>query len=549
MKQLHLPDNLDEVLGRHGHQQGLSNGWLITVWVAFILSTGNHCKSHVQEWAWKHHQTLEMLIGQTIRWQDFNDDRLGIALKYLSQPKAWAILEATLWQSTLVVHKMEVASVRLDSTAASGYHTPREDGLMQLGHSKDHRPDLAQLKLMAAVAEPNGQLIACDVVAGQQADDPLYLPLIARVRQIVGHSGLLYTGDCKMAALSSRADIAEHQDYYLTVLPQIGDTVVQLPQWVEQAFSKDQPLEFVCHKGRLLGCGYEFTRILTVANHSWSERVLLFRSLSLAQVKMNHLTQRLSQAESALFKLTPERGRGKRQFQEETLLQEAVDQLLTHYEVKGLLTVTWERQEQQVTHFVGRGRGGANRPTCTETKVRYAIKSVSKDEVALKHWRDNLGWRVYVTNMPSDQMSLTESVLHYRTGVCIERDFHLIKDSPIGLSKLYVRTDEQIQGLTHLLTLALRVLTLIENQVRDGLTKTDAVLVGLYEGQPTRTTARPTGIRLLRAFARAELAVVHYTINGQAYHYLTPLSGLLLSILELLDLPPSTYTQLGHNSS
>ena len=44
---------------------------------------------------------------------------------------------------------------------------------MQRGHSKDHRGDLPQLKIMAAVAQPCGPLIASDVVPGQSADDPL----------------------------------------------------------------------------------------------------------------------------------------------------------------------------------------------------------------------------------------------------------------------------------------------------------------------------------------------------------------------------------------
>ena len=49
-----------------------------------------------------------------------------------------------------------------------------DDGVMQRGQSKDHRPDLPQLQLMAAAAEPSGHLIACDVQAGQCAEDPLY---------------------------------------------------------------------------------------------------------------------------------------------------------------------------------------------------------------------------------------------------------------------------------------------------------------------------------------------------------------------------------------
>ena len=62
---------------------------------------------------------------------------------------------------------------------------------------------MPQLKLMAAAAEPSGYLLACQVHPGDAADDPLYQPLIERVRRIVGHHGVLYVGDSKMAALDT----------------------------------------------------------------------------------------------------------------------------------------------------------------------------------------------------------------------------------------------------------------------------------------------------------------------------------------------------------
>ena len=95
---------------------------------------------------------------------------------------------------------------------------------MQLGHSKDHRPDLAQIKLMAAAVQPSGLLLATDIHPGNAADDPLYVPMIQRVRGQLGRRGLLYAGDCKMAALETRADIASHDDYYLMPLPLTGQT-------------------------------------------------------------------------------------------------------------------------------------------------------------------------------------------------------------------------------------------------------------------------------------------------------------------------------------
>ena len=120
----------------------------------------------------------------------------------------WSALEADLWQATCEVYEISYQCVRLDSTTSFGYHTITPDGLMQRGHSKDHRPDLPQLKLMAAAAQPTSHLLACDIVPGQSADDPLYLPLIRRVREQLRQHGLLYTGDCKMSALATRAELA-----------------------------------------------------------------------------------------------------------------------------------------------------------------------------------------------------------------------------------------------------------------------------------------------------------------------------------------------------
>jgi transposase len=162
----------------------------------------------------------------------------------------------------VAVYDLALEGVRLDSTTTYGYHAPDEDGVMQHGHSKDHRPDLPQLKLMAAAAEPSGQMIACDVHPGNAADDPLYVPLIERVRQIVGRSGLLYVGDGKMAALSTRAQIVAHQDYYLTALPLTGETAKQADSWIAAIVDGEQSGELIWDGDELLGAGYEFQRSL-----------------------------------------------------------------------------------------------------------------------------------------------------------------------------------------------------------------------------------------------------------------------------------------------
>jgi transposase len=169
-------------------------------------------------------RTLHHVLGQPIRTVEFSDDRLGALLRRLSDDAAWEAIEQDLWAASVTVYDLPLTGVRLDATASAGCHQPQPDGLMQHGHSKDHRPDLPQLKLMAAVAEPTGQSLASDVVSGQSADDPLYTPLIRRVRTLLERHGLLYSGDGKMAALATRADIAANGDYYLTAPPRTGET-------------------------------------------------------------------------------------------------------------------------------------------------------------------------------------------------------------------------------------------------------------------------------------------------------------------------------------
>jgi len=554
MQRLGFPETLDRHLGNHGHHRGISNGWLATIWLSYILSQSDHRKNSVQEWADDLCHTLETLTGQTLRpGIELNDDRLGIVLHRLSKEDARNGIDADLWSSSVAVYDLALESVRLDSTTTYGYHTPDEDGVMQHGHSKDHRPDLPQLKLMAAAAEPSGQMIACDVHPGNAADDPLYVPLIKRVRQIVGRSGLLYVGDSKMAALSTRAQIVVHQDYYLTALPLTGETAKQADSWIAAIVDGEQNAELIWAGDEVLGAGYEFQRSLQVEDAAdairWDERVLVVRSTSLARQQAQGLEERLLRAEKELLGLTPATGRGKRQINDEEALRTAIDQILQRHQVAGLLEIAWQREENNVTRFVGPGRSGPNRPMHNEVRVRYQITAVQRLDAAIQARKHRQGWRFYVTNLPTTGMNLAQAAIHYRGGWSLERNFHLVKDLPLGLSPLFVRRDDQIVGLTYLLTIALRLLTLIETQVRRSLRQTNEVLTSLYEGNPNRATQQPTGKRLLKAFARAKIILTHVEIGEQRLRHLTPLSPLLERILHGLGLSTTLYSRLAANSS
>src|SRR5258707_9915409 len=223
-----IADLLDEYFKPHGNWEGTSLGWTTAVWLTHIVSEGDHRMNQVQGWVAQRVQTLQGCTGQEVREQSWSDDRLALVLDALAQPEVWQRFEVALNQRLIRVYQLQPQRVRLDSTTASGYWSVTEDGLFQLGYSKDHRPDLPQLKVMLSALDPLGLPLVTQGVASKAASDPLYIPGIRQVSQSFPDHVVLYVGDCKMAALETRACVQAQQDYYLCPLSnkQLPDAVL-----------------------------------------------------------------------------------------------------------------------------------------------------------------------------------------------------------------------------------------------------------------------------------------------------------------------------------
>jgi transposase len=541
-----LAEIIDGVIEPHGNRQGLSIGWTVVGWLSFILSQADHRLSFVEAWAVARLSSLQSLLPGLVMASDFSDDRLGDVLRYLSDDVAWGQIEQQLGGHLVRAYQLPCEQVRLDSTSAAVYHDPAQGSLFAYGVSKDHRPDLAQLKVMLAALDPLGLPLATLIVAGNRADDGLYLPVWQQARTVLGQAGLLYIGDSKMEALATRASLAQAGDYYLTPLSLKGQQAEVLGSLLEPVWSKEQALTEVHDPAtdddqpRLVAQGYETRRTQTaVVNEQlveWSERVLVVYSPSLANQADQGLTERLDHAEAKLRALTPAPGRGKRVWAELAPLQAEVETILKTHRVKELIQVTYQRVE--TSH---QRRKYKDRPARTEVKVRYELK-VTRQEAAVTEAQRQLGWRLYVTNAPATQMSLVQAVLAYRGSPHIERDFSRLKGRPLGLRPLYLKRQDHTKGLVRLLSLALVGLTLVEFVVRRNLVAQSEPLVGLYPGNPTRAAIRPTTERLLHAFQNVTLTLVQ--LPDQTIKHITPLSALQIRILALLDLPTSTYTNL-----
>jgi len=544
MQRMGLPTLLDDHFPIHGNWQGLSLGWVSTIWLSAILSRGDHRLVHVEPWVAQRLWTLGATTGQAVKRVDFTDDRLEIVLRHLSDDRRWAAFESALNQHTVRVYDLSTARVHVDSTSASAYATVTEGGLFQFGHSKDYRPDLPHVKVMQAVLDPLGMPLATDVVSGERADDPLYVPCLARVQASLGRRGLLYVGDCKMASRETRALIAASGDFYLCPLPQVQLAEGELAAALEAVWRGERTLIPVFRerpdgKSELIAEGYEYSvpmsREVDGEVQSWTERRLMVRSVQHAQAAEAALRARVAKAMAQIEALN-QQGRGKKRVEEVSAFRQAVVAIVQRYGVENLVGF---RLTQHATPRPVRAYRG--RPARIEEE-RHATVEVCVDTVALEAAVRRLGWHVYGTNQPVASLSLAQAVLAYRSEYLVERSLGRLKGRPLSLTPMYVQRDDHATGLIRLLSIALRVLTLLEFVGRRQLAAAGAKLAGLYAGNPRRETARPTAERLLEAFRDITLTISEGP--QQTNRHLTTLSPLQQRILEILGFSSALYTRL-----
>jgi transposase len=543
LQRLELPATLDRHFGTPLHWKGpLTPAEVLAVWLLFLVSQGDHCLNHVPTWVEHHHGTLSALLGKVVLPIHFHDDRLADCLTRLGVGDSFAHLERDLNRQTVRVYQLPTDTVRIDATTANSYaDVLSEQGLLQFGHSKDDS-DRPQLKIAAAVLDPLGMPLVTTVVPGNTADDPLYVPAILAVRQSLGTGGRTYIGDCKMGALATRAFVAAGGDFYLcplaeSQLSRAGRRELLRPVWegtqtleqVRRPGPEGGPDELVAE-----GFGVDVELAAMVDQHQlrWTERRWLVRSLAYAKAQEAALERRLERATAALQNLVV-RKQGKKRLCHAELLN-AAESLVVREGMEGLLSYT-ARPVMATRHK----RAHGDRPARQEVDVSFVME-VGREEGLIGERKREMGWQVYGTNGVA--LALPQVVWAYRGQYRIEDDWSRLKGRSLGLTPLYLQDEGRIQGLVYLLSVALRVLSLVEWVARERLRKEKTKLRGVYDGQPGRQTARPSAELLLRVMRAISISVVE--VNGQVHVLLSPLTEVQRRLLALWDLPPDLYDQV-----
>jgi transposase len=536
MEEMGIRRHIDEEVTSHGNWQGISVGTAVEIWLSYVLTEQDHRLVGVRTWANERRETLNGLLGVHLRETDLSDDRLGIVVGQLGQERVQVQLDRVLMEDWLSVYELPRETVRLDSTSVSVYGEGEdEDSLLQRGHSQDHRPDLAQFKVMLSTLDPLGLPLSCEVLSGEQADDGLYVPAYERMVGCLGRRDVLVVGDSKMAALATRGHLVSQGSAYLCSYRPVGHSH-DLDDWLEHALAHQVDWQAVTATDERTGeiqavamvyvCErlQAWTSPTSQQATTWAERVLLVRCEALRDGLIQKAKQRLAQLGQALDELCLPPAKGRRRYRTRQALQAKVESLLDHYHLRDLVQVKVREQP------------------LSDGSARWIVEAFHLDQNAWNAYLERLGWHIYLTNTTAQHYDVPALLWAYRHQVFHERGFSRLKTRRLHIRPVYLRDEQRIAGLTWLLCLALRVLTLTEFRIRAQLHSRQEALLGLNPAVPSQTTTRPTTERVLQTFRNLTLTILHADAHVQ--RFMSDLSPAQRHILALLDLPLDLYSRL-----
>jgi transposase len=350
------------------------------------------------------------------------------------------------------------------------------------------------------------------------------------------------------ASIATRTHIAIGKDFYLCPLSAKQITQEEIVQYLQAVWDGEQQLttidyDYADGKNKNIAEGFEREVAQTIKvdgkEFTWNERQLIVHSFAMAEIEEKSLQSRLQKTSNALEILKKPR-RGKKKLTSVDEWEASVAAILKRYRTNELFTINLQITKHQKTI-----RRYLDRPPqiIESTSINLDFEIL---ELAVTQKIKSLGWRVYVTNQTSSVLPLKQAVCCYRDEYLVERGFSRLKGFPLSLTPIYLQREDHITGLIRLLSIGLRVLTLLEFQVRRSLKENREKLLGLYTGNPKRETARPTAEIILAAFK--EITLILIGVKDEVYAHLTNLSPLQQHILSLLGFPIAIYTQLDGQS-
>ncbi|KAM3104467.1 IS1634 family transposase [Phormidesmis sp. 146-33] len=483
LKTMQIAEIMDRMLMPvHQNRRGLSYGQLSVLFVAYVVTQADHRLNQVEAWVRAHHRALEAVTGWSIGDKDASDDRLADLLSVLGGSDDLATLEEAMGRHLVRTYALPTEVARCDSSSFSVYHQSDNGAaavpVLQYGYSKDHRPDLLQYRHSLGSLDPAGIPLVSATLPGNGADDSMDYPFWQGLVSAIGHRDFIYIADAKAASYETRAKLSRVNGLYCFPMPMTGQTPDRLKQWVLDAPAPLQEIRLPSQAaeeppncmGFEVSLGTFWQAAPSTYRDQWQERYLVIRAAAFAQRQVQGLEQRLERTQQALGKLAAKPA------SDCCVLQNQGQAILKRHRTETYFSTTIT--PQRITRQVKPGRPSRKNPPPQRTIEQFWLQ-FQPLATAIQEAKTLCGWRIYVTNVPDQRLSLAQAVAYYRQQWQLERGFHRFKRGNLPALPVYLQDSLRILGLMFLLTIALRLFTLIDFVVQQQLHAQPQPLAGL----------------------------------------------------------------------
>jgi transposase len=355
------------------------------------------------------------------------------------------------------------------------------------------------------------------------------------VRELTGRADFLYVADCKLCTREQMTYIDDHGGRFVTVLPRSRREDAFLREWAHthqpdfteavrrRGKRKDDPDE-TWHTAPAPICSAEGHRIVWVRSSQ--------KTRNDAEVRQ----QRIERGLHALAALNERLAGPKSRLRDRVSVEQAATAALTGVQAERWITFTATETTEQTLRQEKRGRPGKDTRYRKITRTHYHVEhTVDTAKVAYDAASD--GCFPLISN--EHDHPGTELLAAYRYQPHLEKRHHQLKTVQHAAPVL-IKNPERIEALFCCQYIALLCCCLIERDLRNAMKRDQITQLPLYPEH--RACTQPTAARALELFAG--LARHHLTDHYGHHIQIFPpqLTALQQQLLNLLDLPTSTYT-------
>jgi transposase len=413
---------------------------------------------------WEKQDTDYLFREAEISSEQLNDDAYGRALDKLSEIKMKELIGKVSF-AFLRAHNETIERIHIDTTSISVEGEYEKEVLdeefdVNLGFSKDLRPDLKQFKIGAGVQQ-NGLPVIGELLSGNVSDrvwNPNAIKGMKEYFENNGYHDIVYIGDS--ATVSSYKSLKSLKGIpFISIFPETFGIVSTLKEKALQD-NNWKPVEIKDQEEKYKIKSY------TEKIEEIEYRFIVVNSIELRKKKEKTITKRFEREKSALNKKAIEIG--KKAFSSTEEASTVVQEFLNKNDTSKFVTSTKVVEKTEIVY------GKKGRPSKTnkgvETKNYYAEIEVTeyKKEIFTKIC-DLEGCFVLITSI-LDTVKYSDSKIleEYKGQNSVEQAFKFLKD-PVYLGPVFLKNKKRIEALGYVYILVLLVASYFEYRVRKSL--------------------------------------------------------------------------------